>query len=110
MFRVLPVAVGVAAAALAFAAPATAEPAAAEPCTSGMDSLEYALEAATGIAPLRPVPTYPCECGGARDGPCQCWVYCFCLPDLKGGDPGGFIDCSRDLLRINCPGAPLDRL
>lgn len=112
MVRLLSVLVAATAAALAFATPA-----AAEPCGDGMASLEYALAVATGNPPADQPGTpfisdagTPCACGGWRAGPCQCWVYCTCLPMLTDGDPGGFIDCSQTLLRLNCPGAPLDQL
>lgn len=108
MFLVVPVLVGVAAAALAFAVPA-----AAAPCASSMDSVEYALEIAGGDTPTAPLISdsqTPCKCGGWRGSPCQCDVYCTCVPLLNEGHVGDFIHCSQSMLRINCPGAPLDQM
>lgn len=89
---------------------AVAAPAAAEPCAGGMDNIEYALAIAGGDPPTNSGSQTPCPCGGWRGSPCQCDVYCTCVPLLNDGNVGDFIECSQTMLRLNCPGAPLDQM
>lgn len=98
MRRLLPVLAAVAAVGLGLAAPATAEP-----CGNSMDSVEYALEVATGEPPAAYTSAncVLCACDACYPSACQCDVYCYCVKHSSD-----LVWCLRELNNMWCPGEP----